>query len=75
MRLKNRIQTSSVFYIILSYLPQPQIIQTQQVNKRFYNLYVPIVSSMVTSVGTTPYKMRHVARCMVLPGQRNLHIL
>ena len=75
MRLQNRIQTSSVFYIILSYLSQLQIIKTQLVNKRFYNLYVPVVSSMVTSVGVTPFKMRQTMRCMVLPGQRNLHVL
>ena len=68
LRLVNKIQTSSVFYIILSYLPQLEIIQTQLVNKRFYNLYVPVVSTMVTTVGVTPYKMRHKMRCMILPG-------
>ena len=67
-----RIQTSSVFYIILVYLPMQKILHMQQTNKRFYNIYVPIVLKNVTSLGITPCKRRNVFGCKVLPGVREL---
>lgn len=67
-----RIQTSSVFYIILVYLPMQKILHMQQTNKRFYNIYVPIVLKNVTSLGITPCKRRNLFGCKVLPGVREL---
>lgn len=48
------ITKSSVNYFILSFLPPLQIIRIGQLNKRFYNLYVPVTLSTVTARGTTP---------------------
>ena len=49
-----QITTSSVNYFILSFLPPLQIIRLQQLNKRYYNLYVPVTLSTVTVGGTVP---------------------
>lgn len=48
------ITKSSVNYFILSFLPPLQICRMGQLNKRFYNLYVPVTLQTVTERGTQP---------------------
>ena len=52
--LTQKIRTSSVNYFILSFLPPVQILRLGQLNRRFYNLYVPVTLSNVTIGGTLP---------------------
>ena len=54
IKLMQEISKSSVNYIIVSFLPPKQIIRLGMLNKRFYNLYVPVTLSNVTIGGTQP---------------------
>jgi len=54
MNLTYLISKSSVNYFILSFLPLLQITKLGQLNKRFYELYVPVTLSTVTIGGTLP---------------------
>ena len=52
--MKYKIGESSVNYEILSYLPLLQIIRLQQLNRRYYNEFVPTTLTNVTISGTIP---------------------
>ena len=52
-----------------------KILHMQAMNKRFYNIYVPIVLKNVTSLGITPCKRRNLFGVKVLPGVRELQVL
>ena len=52
--LLTQIGKSSVNYFILSYLPPLQILRLGQLNRRYYDLYVPVTLSNVTLSGTVP---------------------
>ena len=52
--LSQQISKSSVNYFILSFLPLLQIVRLGRLNKRFYNLYVPVTLGTVTINGTLP---------------------
>ena len=41
-------------YFVLSYLAQPNIIRMSQVNKRFYDRFVPVTLGALTRNGTIP---------------------
>ena len=54
LNLTQSISKSSVNYFILSFLPPIQIMRLGLLNRRFYDLYVPVTLSTVTLGGTTP---------------------
>ena len=49
-----KIDKSSVNYFILSFLPPLQIVRMGRLNRRYYNLYVPVTLGTVTIGGTVP---------------------
>ena len=52
--MTQKIAKSSVNYFILSFLPPIQILHLSQLNRRYYDLYVPVTLSNVTIGGTVP---------------------
>lgn len=54
INLSVQISKSSVNYFILSFLPPLQVVRLGQLNKRFYNLYVPVTLQTMTVKGTQP---------------------
>ena len=54
LNLAQYIAKSSVNYFILSFLPPQQILRLGRLNRRFYDLYVPVTLSTVTIGGTIP---------------------
>ena len=54
LNLSQYIAKSSVNYFILSFLPPQQILRLGRLNRRFYDLYVPVTLSTVTIGGTIP---------------------
>ena len=51
LKASNKINTSSVFYVILPYLPLSIIVKLQALNSKFYNRFVPIVIANINQIG------------------------
>ena len=52
--MKFPISKSSVNFFILSFLPLVEILKLGQLNKRFYDYYVPVTLGTVTLGGVLP---------------------